>query len=324
MDRFKDTELTKVAEHFCEHPLMKSCRRAFKRYQAQMQPLLFAPEEVFCEAAIIIDHILELPQSNDVQTYIASLWDELRIKLSKWEKTASPQNLDMAISAILYTVAIAMNRHWATFYNFDVTQWLLQAITVNMKVDYQEMVRVFNDLLEEGDGIEDWINNDDTQSLSLTDEIKQTINPKNGTKTPKPESRKDDFKPVSATFTKSGTVLNANITLVFQFLVENKWIAQSSDPDAFMDLFLGKSSEKTIIWLKAKGVLRDLFKMFIDKSIITIPDGYTYLQIVSSHFTDRDGNYLTNLNSGYSGKKIQTNLSNILVLMKAKYEHEDE
>ena len=124
-------------------------------------------------AAIIIDHILELPQSNDVQTYIASLWDELRIKLSKWEKTASSQNLDMAISAILYTVAIAMSRHWTNFYNFDVTQWLLHTIIDNMKVYHQEMVRVFNDLLEEGDVIEDWINDDACDSLS--DEIEKVI-----------------------------------------------------------------------------------------------------------------------------------------------------
>ena len=160
-DRLKDNDLTKVQKHFCEHPLMRSCQRAFRRYQAQMQPLLFAPEEVFCEAANIIDHIFELPQTNEVQTYIVSIWDKLRIKLSKWEKTASPQNLDMAVSAILYTVAIAMSRHWTTFYNFDVTQWLLQAIIENMKVNYQEMVRVFNDLLEEGEGIEEWINNEE-------------------------------------------------------------------------------------------------------------------------------------------------------------------
>lgn len=172
-DRFKENELTKVQENFREHPLMRSCQRAFIRYQAQMQPLLFAPEEVFCEAAIIIDHIFELPQTNEVQTYIVSLWNELRIKMSKWEKTASPQNLDMAISAVLYTVAIAMSRHWTTFYNFDVTQWLLQAIIENMKVDYQEMVCVFNDLLEEGDGIEDWINDDAFDGLS--DEIEKVI-----------------------------------------------------------------------------------------------------------------------------------------------------
>jgi len=172
-DRYNDQELTKVAVHFSEHPLMKSCQRAFRRYQAKMQPLLFAPEEVFCETAIIIDHILELPQTNDVQSYISSLWDELRIKMSKWEKTASPQNLDMAVSAVLYTVSIAMSRHWATFYNFDVTQWLLQAIILNMKVDHQDMLRVFNDLLEECDGIEDWINDEAFDGLS--DEIEKVI-----------------------------------------------------------------------------------------------------------------------------------------------------
>ena len=172
LDRLKDNDLTKIAEYFCEHPLMKSCQRTFKRYQAKMRPLLFAPEEVFCEAAIIIDHILEQPQTNEVQTYIASLWDELRIKMSKWEKTASPKNLDMAVSAVLYTVAIAMDRHWATFYNFDVTQWLLKAIIDNMKVDHQEMVHVFNDLLEEGDRIEDWIND---EAFGLSDEIEKVI-----------------------------------------------------------------------------------------------------------------------------------------------------
>ena len=92
---------------------------------------------------------------------------------------------------------------------------------------------------------------------------------KKETQSEKPESRKADFKPVTATFIKDGTVLNANITLVFQFLIEKKWIANNSNPDAFLDLFLGKPSDKTIAWLKAKGVLRDLFKMLIDENIIS-------------------------------------------------------
>lgn len=158
-DRLNDKDLDKIEGYFREHPLLMSCQRAFRRYQANMQPLLFSPEEEFCEAAIIIDCIMELPKTNAVQTYIAQIWDELRIKMSKWEKTATPQNLDMAVSAVLYTVAIAMSRHWTTFYNCDVTQWLLQAITASMKVDYQEMVQVFSDLLEDADGIEDWLNN---------------------------------------------------------------------------------------------------------------------------------------------------------------------
>jgi hypothetical protein len=162
-----DQDLAKVSEHFCNHSLLKSCQRAFVRYQANMAPLLFSPEEVFCEAAIILDHIYELPQSNEVQIYIASLWNQLRIKLCKWEKTATQQNLDMAISSILYTVSIATSRHWTTFYNYDVTQWILQSIMEGMKVDHQEMERVFSDLLEDSDGIEDWVNNEYDGALSI-------------------------------------------------------------------------------------------------------------------------------------------------------------
>lgn len=158
-DRFNDTELSKVEERFRDHPLFTACQRAFKRYQANMAPLLFAHGEVFYEATIIIDHLHQMPQTDEVKTYIADLWNDLRIKLSKWEKTASPKNLDMAVSSVLYTVAMAMNRHWTTFYYYDVTRWLLQAIMDNMNVDFQEMMRVFGIFLDGGDEIEDWINN---------------------------------------------------------------------------------------------------------------------------------------------------------------------
>ena len=138
-----------------------------------MAPLLFAPEEVFNESAIIIDHLISVPQTIAVEKYIIGLWNELRIKISKWEKTATQQNLDMALSSIYYTVAIVMSRHWCTFYNIDVTKWLLQTVINNMKVDHREIEHVFYDLLDECDGIEEWINNNYDGHLS--DEISNVI-----------------------------------------------------------------------------------------------------------------------------------------------------
>lgn len=301
-DRFKDNELKKVQEHFREHPLMRSCQRAFRRYQAKMQPLLFAPEEVFCEAAIIIDHIFELPQSNEVQTYIVSLWDELRIKMSKWEKTASPQNLDMAISAVLYTVAIAMSRHWTTFYNFDVTQWLLQAIIENMKVDHQEMVRVFNDLLEEGDGIEDWINDDDTQSLSLTDEIEQAITTKNGINTRKPEGWKDDKKPFDPdtfreTFTywpdgMSEKEREIRLKMVFNRM-RGTLIDRDTHYDTFEALLSGKPLDVKIVWVGINSQLRNLFNQLVTKKKLFKKPTGGLNQILTARFKKEDGTLFT-------------------------------
>ena len=173
--------------------------------------------------------------------------------------------------------------------------------------------------------LKDWVNDYiDNPSLWLTEEIDIALTPPLNVRQVKLESRKADFNPVTATFIKGGTVLNANITLVFQFLVERNGLPTILIPMLFLALFSGKNSDKTIVWLKAKGVLHDLFKMLIDKNIISCPEGYSYLQITSSHFTDKDGNYLTDLNSGYKGKKIQTDLSHILVLMKAKYQNQDD
>lgn len=253
-DRLDDNELTKIKEHFREHPLMKACQLAFTRYQANMRPLLFAPEEVFCEAAIIIDHILLLPQTNEVQLYTASLWYELRIKMSKWEKTASAQNLDMAISAVLYTVAIVMSRHWTTFYNVDVTQWLLQIIIANMKVDYQEMERVFNDLLEKGDGIEVWINEDYKGNLSdEIDKIKKSI-PLN----PSPESlnifdyrlKENIIKNTIRGINRNG-LGEINFAYSVHFFLESiKWLAVTKDNDF-------------VLWMKNNGMMTISAKNFV-------------------------------------------------------------
>ncbi len=173
--------------------------------------------------------------------------------------------------------------------------------------------------------LKEWVNEYiDNSNLYLIEEIDMELNPPLNVKPGKPESRKADFNPVTSTFIKDGAVLNANITLVFQFLVEKKWIANHSNPDAFLALFSGNTSDQTIVWLKAKGVLRDMFKMLIDENIISCPEGYSYLQITSSHFTDKNGNYLTDLKGGYKGKKIQTDLNYILVLMKAKYQNQDD
>lgn len=253
-DRINDNDLTKIKEHFRENPLMKSCQLAFTRYQANMQPLLFAPEETFCEAAVIIDHIMELDQRNEVQAYIATLWDDLRIKMSKWEKTASPQNLDMAISAVLYTVATAMSRHWTTFYNVDVTQWLLQIIIANMKVENQELVRVFNDLLENGDGIEIWINEDYDGNLSdEIDKIKNLIPLK-----PSPEDLKifdyrlkeDIIKNTIRGINRNG-LGEINFAYSIHFFLESiKWLAVTKDSDF-------------VLWMKNNGMMTVSAKNFV-------------------------------------------------------------
>ena len=290
-------------------------------------------EDIFCESAWLMDELIGRDEDIDAISLAHGLWSDVVFDIGQWNNGISLADRYLIISTIFRLVALSFSLHWHSRYSSVLRDALLSVVDEKRPSPkdlpahqlHERQEELFEAIIPCSEMLSDWVNEYiENSSLWLTEEIDMALNPSNKIKPLKPESGKADFKPVTATFRKSGTVLNANLTLVFQFLVEKKWIAQSSDPDAFMDLFLGKSSEKTIIWLKAKGVLRDLFKMFVDEGVITCPDGYTYLQIVSSHFTDKEGNYLTDLNSGYSGKKIQTVLSHILVLVKTKYNNEDE
>ena len=331
-DRLDVNQQERVAERYHDHPLLCACQSAFRTYQARMRYLLFSPTEVFVEAVEVIDTLFE--DGTDCLEYIRGLWEKLTIRYKLWPTVEKEESeYQTAVSSVFYAVAVTMSRHRHAYYNSTVKDAMLTEIDTHTSVVKQEEDSVIVSLSQYAEGLEQWLEAYAVSDAYLSDEIDDVAHGRkpeaviammHDGKTGKRESRIADFKPVSATFTKAGTVLTANVTLVFQFLVEKKWIAESSDPDTFSVLFSGKASDKTIVWLKAKGALRDLFKMLVDENVITCPEGYSYLQIVSSHFKDKDGNYLTDLNSGYSGKKIQADLSHILVLIKAKYQPEDE
>lgn len=328
------SEVAKIDARLHDNALLQACRKVWPGRQDEITSVMARSEDIFCESAWLMDELIGRDEDIDAISLAHGLWSDVVFDIGQWNNGISLADRYLIISTIFRLVALSFSLHWHSRYSSVLRDALLSVVDEKRpspkdlpahQLHERQQEELFEAIIPCSEMLSDWVNEYiDNSSLWLTEEIDMALNPSNKIKPLKPESGKADFKPVTATFRKSGTVLNANLTLVFQFLVEKKWIAQSSDPDAFMDLFLGKSSEKTIIWLKAKGVLRDLFKMFVDEGVITCPDGYTYLQIVSSHFTDKEGNYLTDLNSGYSGKKIQTVLSHILVLVKTKYNNEDE
>ena len=321
LKKLKESPAQRIRNKFHDHPLLLTCQQVFRHYMAEMNSFDFTSEDLFIEVANVIDSIFDNPSF--ANEYIEEMWDNLKIELKTRENPAPPQeDLNTVCGVLFYIVAAVLSLHWRENYNTKMVKQLCKI--VEQKAIFSkngEQEEIINNLCKNAEGLEDWINEYDESEEWLSDEIEKvnTQQLRADNKTDKPE-----FNPITTTFLKAGTVLDANITLVFQQLLKYKWIAANSNPDAFYTLFSGKASEMTIVWMKAKGLLHDLFKMLIDEKLITCPDGYGYLQIVSSHFTDEKGNYLINLNSGYKGKKIQANLSHILILMKTKYHPEDD
>ncbi len=284
LDRKTDDEIEMIKDHFGNHPLLFSCQQAFTRYQANMAPLLLSPEEVFYESAVIIDQIMGLPPS-EVETYVNGLWNKLRIKFSKWEKTSSPENLDMACSSIFYTVAMVMHLHDSIFYNYDVNWWLFGVVQKEIKkINYEDTQRVFYDLLEEGDEIEEWINNEyDGNLYNEIDAVKKRKDSDNKSSKSRVGRKAVDCNKILASFSYLPEVdyRTERLQAVFDSL-NKKYIA--CDKKVFLDLFQGQTTTKKILWKGSIVELKYLISKLAKLKYITWPSNYTIWQMVCARF----------------------------------------
>ncbi len=308
------SQAERIKEKFPEHPLYQACQAAFRHFMAEMHSFDFTSEDLFVAAAYVIDDIAEEPL--DAPDYIDGLWDDLKIELKRLSKSAPPQeDLNTVCSVLLCVVAATLRLQWNEHYNETIVGRLHDVIRMNGTPIYEkDLDDTINRICEHADALDKWIN--DYTSYSI-DWLSQTIDavivscgkviPLNDDKT---------FVESPATFRKCGTLVDANLTLLYQQLQKKKWIAQDTTPDEFIELFSGRSSYVKIYWMRSAGALRDLFKSIIDEGLIVCPDGIGYQRILSSHFVTPDGKYILNLNKTYKGKKIAVEIAELMKLLK--------
>lgn len=107
----------------------------------------------------------------------------------------------------------------------------------------------------------------------------------------------------SMTFQANG-ITGGHVTLLYQKLMAIGWIPKDTPADDFQHLFSGKSCVCKITWTGGgKGNLRELFRIMREQQLITIPGNNGLESVLESHFVDKNGNYLTGLNSSGNGAK---------------------
>ena len=106
------------------------------------------------------------------------------------------------------------------------------------------------------------------------------------------------------TFTRSGITVG-HLDMLRQKLIQVGWIAKDTLPDDFYKLFSGKTNSTKIIWTGAvgKGMLLFLFQKMVDQGEIVVPDNHSITTILESHFVDKDGKYISGLNSSKESPK---------------------
>lgn len=173
-NKLTQNQIKKVSETYRNHPLLIACRKTFECYDADMQGLLFAPEEIFLEAAIILDEILKEPDS--AVDYVSGLWYHLKRKIKNWEPQAPQKELDKITGAILYVVAAVLCQHWQSFFNDELKDMILELARQIVKNDETEEERIIIELSRSAEDLDKWLNSYTESEDCLSEEIFELIN----------------------------------------------------------------------------------------------------------------------------------------------------
>ncbi len=171
-NKLNQNQIERVGRKYHDHPLFIACNRAFGHYEAEMQRLLFAPEEIFLEAAIILDDILTEPEGADRRA--ADLWNSLKRKIRYWDNAAPQEDLNKITGAILCVVAATLGLHLHPFFNFDVMDIILTQVQKNMNVPEEERIRYILELSRCAEGLDSWLYKYAESEDLLSEEIMET------------------------------------------------------------------------------------------------------------------------------------------------------
>ena len=106
------------------------------------------------------------------------------------------------------------------------------------------------------------------------------------------------------TFKTTG-ILPAHLTMLCRKLIQVGWIAKDTQPDDFCNLFTGKTNNAKVTWTGnvGKGNLVSLLNVMVQQGKIAVPENHSATTILEAHFVDKEGKYLTGLNSSKESPK---------------------
>ena len=132
----------------------------------------------------------------------------------------------------------------------------------------------------------------------------------------KPKSKRTTPRVTTATFTYRWlTTAPQRITTLYQYLLRAKWIASDTNPDDFLAIFSGNTTNCQIRWTGKKTHLVYLFRLLTDRQYISTPKGIGRWMIVGSHFIDAHSRQFTFLNCQRIPVKAQRAIDHLAELL---------
>lgn len=257
------------------------------------------PEDVWQESCLLVARLARI-EKEEREIEISAIHDDLRERY----RTIFPRLADMErmVLLVLYTVFLMlldMHNSQEGHPHLNLVR-LIKGYIIDMP-GYNELFETCRKSEDQAEDAGYPIPLLDYMDYLVKSNLKSLKQPKSIS--PKVPKIKPSVNISFFTFSANG-INPGHITLLYQHLMDIGWIPKDTPADDFQHLFSGKSCVCKITWTGGgKGNLRKLFHIMREQDLITIPGNNGLETVLESHFVDKNGNYLTGLNSSGNGAK---------------------
>ena len=185
-----EKEKAKIRKQLSDNALLCACKQIFPKMQEEITSINISPEDVFCEAAWLIDELTETGDGTNVKGLVEDLWTDVVSDIMHWtEKSIPLSERYLILSAIFRLAATAFALHHHTYYSDTLRDALLAVIEDQYQqprdiLELQQQEKRQEDMTEIivgcADFLNEWVNEFiDTPESHLTDDIQKALNKKN-------------------------------------------------------------------------------------------------------------------------------------------------
>ena len=105
------------------------------------------------------------------------------------------------------------------------------------------------------------------------------------------------------------------ITLLYQCLLQAKWIAPDTNPDDFLAIFSGENSTARVKWIGKQAFLYYLIRQLVDLQLVSIPQNASVWQIVESHFLNKNSRPFQHFNKQKEPIKAKAAIDKLIEIL---------
>ncbi len=178
-------EAAQVEKRLHDNALLHACQRIWPGRQEDVT-LMVCAEDIFCEAAWLMDELIDADEDTDSTSLTYSLWSTVFNDVGRWGTNVSNPDRYLIASTVFRLVATAFSLHWHTHYCDTLRDVLLTVIDEKRPKphdlpNHQEQERQQDELTDAVIGcsaiLDEWVNGyiDDDTDWCLTDEIERAI-----------------------------------------------------------------------------------------------------------------------------------------------------